>query len=228
MKRWGWHRPSPALLIACVALFVALGGTVVAATKKIDGHTIRVKSLPGNRLTPGSVPGNRLKAGTISGASLAPGSVKGEQIDAGSLGPVPSAARADFADTARRAQTATAAEHADDATTVNGRSVGCVEGTREFAGACWDLRTSATSVTATEAAAACAGVGGELPEALALSVFAGQTGISIAIGGEWTREIGNLGGPGIVSVATVATTGAIEGADSKEPHHFRCVTPLVG
>jgi hypothetical protein len=227
MKRWGLRPPSPALLIACVALFVALGGTVVAATKKIDGHTIRVKSLPGNRLTLGSVPGNRLVAGTISGGSLAPGSVKGEQIDAGSLGQVPSAAHADSADTARRAQTATAAEHAADATTINGRSVGCREATREFAGACWDLRPSETAVTATEAAAACAAVGGELPEALAFSVLAGQTGISIGVGGEWTGEIGNLGGPGIVSVATVTTTGSIEGADSKEARRFRCVTPLV-
>ena len=32
MKRWGWHRPSPALLIACVALFVALGGGAYAAS----------------------------------------------------------------------------------------------------------------------------------------------------------------------------------------------------
>jgi hypothetical protein len=228
MKRSGSHRPSPALLIACVALFVALGGTVVAATKKVDGHTIRVKSLPGNRLMLGSVPGNRLKPGTISGANLAPGSVKGEQIDAGSLGQVPSAARADFAETARRAQTATVAEHATDATTVNGRSVGCAEGTREFAGACWDLRPGTALMNANEAAAACASAGGELPEALALSAFAGQTGISIGVGGEWTREIGNLGGPGIVSVATVTTTSAIEGADSKETRRFRCVTPLVG
>jgi hypothetical protein len=227
MKRWGWRAPSPALLIACVALFVALGGTVVAATKKVDGHTIRVKSLPGNRLTLGSVPSNRLVPGTIPGSDLAPGSVKGEQIDAGSLGQVPSAAHADSADTARRAQTAIAAEHAGDATTINGRSVGCAEGRREFAGACWDLHPSAGAVTATEAAAACAGVGGELPEALALSVFSEQAGISIGLGGEWTREIGNLGGPGIVSVATVLTNGGIEGADSKETRRFRCVTPLV-
>jgi hypothetical protein len=36
------RRPSPALLVACLALFVALGGTVLAATK-IDGRTIKVK-----------------------------------------------------------------------------------------------------------------------------------------------------------------------------------------
>ncbi|MGA8112522.1 MAG: hypothetical protein WCA46_02550, partial [Actinocatenispora sp.] len=127
-------RPSPALLIACLALFVALGGTVLAATK-IDGRTIRVKSLPGNRLTVGSLPGNRLQVGTIPGSRLVPGSVKAKQIDVGSLGPVPSATHADTADAARRAQTAIAADHAADATTINGPGVGCREGTREFAGA---------------------------------------------------------------------------------------------
>jgi hypothetical protein len=226
MKRWGSHRPSPALLIACVALFVALGGTVLAATK-IDGHTIRVKSLPGNRLAVASVPGNRLQPGTIPGGRLAPGSVKGEQIDVGSLGPVPSAVHADSADTAHRAQTAAAAEQAVDATTINGRAVGCREAAREFAGACWDLRPSATAVTAPEAAVACAGAGGELPDALIFGGFAEQPGISIAVGGEWTNQIGNLGAPGVVSVATVETNGSIVGADSKEARRFRCVTPLV-
>ncbi|HEX3737124.1 MAG TPA: hypothetical protein VHV53_06240, partial [Solirubrobacterales bacterium] len=96
MKRSGWRRPSPALLIACLALFVALGGTVLAATK-IDGHTIRVKSLPGNRLEPASVPGNRLQPGTIPGNRIAPRSLQGDQIDVGTLGQVPNAAHADSA-----------------------------------------------------------------------------------------------------------------------------------
>lgn len=227
MKRWGWHRPSPALLIACVALFVALGGTVVAATKKLDGHTIRVKSLPGNRLTLGSVPGNRLKPGTISGAGLAPGSVKGEQIDAGSLGQVPSAARADFAESARRAQTATAADHATDATTVNGRSVGCVEGTREFAGACWDLRSGTTAVTATEAATACANVGGELPEALALLSYEQLPGIQPDPAGEWTRNV-RVDSGAVYSVPVLENGTTLRLLAPTEPHHFRCVTPLIG
>src|SRR5271156_6492279 len=98
MKRAGWRRPSPALVIACLALFVALGGTVLAATK-IDGKTIKVKSLPGNRLVVGSLPGNRIAAGSL----------KGPQIQVDTLGEVPNAAHADSADTARRAQTATAA-----------------------------------------------------------------------------------------------------------------------
>jgi hypothetical protein len=226
MKRWGWRRPSPALLIACLALFVALGGTVLAATK-IDGRTIRVNSLPGNRLTVGSLPGNRLRTGTIPGSRLAPGSVKADQIDVGSLGPVPSAAHADSADTARRAQTAIAADHAADATTVNGRSVGCRASTREFAGACWDLRPSDAAVTGPEAAVICAAAGGELPEAMSLSVFAGQTGISIALDGEWTRQIASVGSPGAFSLMTVTSQGLIHSAVEDQPHHFRCVTPLL-
>ncbi len=167
MKRWRWRRPSPALLIACLALFVALGGTVLAATK-IDGHTIRVKSLPGNRLAVASVPGNRLRPGTISGSSLAPGSVKGEQIDVGSLGQVPSAVHADSADTARRAQTATAADHAADATTINGRTRGMPRRDPRVRRRVLGPAPSTTAVTAPEAAIACAGVGGELPQALTL------------------------------------------------------------
>lgn len=226
MKRWGSHRPSPALLIACVALFVALGGTVVAATKKIDGHTIRVRSLPGNRLTVGSVPGNRLKPGTISGTNLVPDTVKGEQIDAGSLGQVPSAARAEYAETARRAQTAIAAEHASDATTINGRAVGCVEGTREFAGACWDLRPSVTALSALEATSACASVGGELPKGLELMMFDELPGIQIAIEGEWLNEVW-VSSENVYTVYIFTPEHRFHARLPTEPHRFRCVTPLV-
>lgn len=225
MKRRRPPRPSPTLVIACLALFVALGGTVLAATK-IDGRTIRVKSLPGNRLTIGSLPGNRLRPGTIPGSRLAPGSVKAQQIDVGSLGPVASADHANSADTARRAQTATAAEHAADATTINGRAVGCRGATREFAGACWDVRSSAAAVTATEAAAACAAAGGELPEGLALSVFAGQPGIDVAVDGEWLNQIWFLD-EATYEVYFRTDEGRFIVQTPVHLHHYRCVTPLV-
>jgi hypothetical protein len=226
MKRPRPPRPSPALVIACLALFVALGGTVLAATK-IDGRTIRVKSLPGNRLTPGSLPGNRLQAGTIPGSRLAPGSVKAKQIDVGSLGPVPSATHADTADIARRAQTAIAAEHAADATTVNGRAVGCRAGTREFAGACWDLRPSEAALTVTEATAACAAVGGELPQGIELMVFDALPGLHIDAGGEWVNQVWETNE---TSYAMYVLTGENHFVirPPEEPHRFRCVTPILG
>lgn len=225
MKRRRPSVPSPALLIACLALFVALGGTVLAATK-IDGRTIRVKSLPGNRLTVGSLPGNRLRPGTIPGDRLAPGSVTATQLDVGSLGPVPSATHADSADTARRAQTAIAADHAADATTINGRAVGCRAGTREFAGACWEVSPSAAAVTAPEAVAACAAAGGELPDAMALRLFVDQPQISTAVGGEWLDEI-------FFDSETSYAVFVLTNEDHFFPeppaklHRFRCVTPLL-
>ncbi|HKZ12805.1 MAG TPA: hypothetical protein VJL81_03060 [Solirubrobacterales bacterium] len=225
MKRRRPPRPSPALVIACLALFVALGGTVLAATK-IDGRTIRVKSLPGNRLKIGSLPGNRLQPGTIPGSRLAPRSVKAKQIDVASLGPVPSADHADSADTARRAQTATAAEHAADATTINGRSVGCRGATRQFAGACWDLKPSEAAVTAPEAAAACAAAGGELPDGLALGVFAGQPGVELAVDGEWLNQIWFLD-EATYEVYLRTAEGRFIIQTPGHLHHYRCVTPLV-
>lgn len=225
MKHRRLPRPSPALLIACLALFVALGGTVLAATK-IDGRTIRVKSLPGNRIRPGSLPGNRLQAGTIPGSRLAPGSVKAEQIDVGSLGPVPSATHADSADTARRAQTAIAADHATDATTINGRAVGCRAGTRQFAGACWELVPSESAVTAPEATAACADAGGELPQGLALRQFKTLPGVQMALGGEWLNQVW-VTSETAYGVYVQTSEGGFIIRNPSEPHSFRCVTPLV-
>jgi hypothetical protein len=225
MKRSGWRRPSPALVIACLALFVALGGTVLAATK-IDGRTIRVKSLPGNRLTVGSVPGNRLRPGTIPGSRLAPGSVKGDQIDIGTLGQVPSATHADSADTARRSQTATAADHATDASTVNGRTVGCAEGQREFAGACWDLKLHTTAANVVEAAAVCASEGGELPRAVTLLAFNRQPGVQADPGGELTSDV-RPESTNFWSVVLIEGTDHVSIVDSPLPFYYRCVTQLL-
>jgi hypothetical protein len=225
MKRWGWPRPSPALVIACLALFVALGGTVVAATK-IDGRTIRVKSLPGDRLQIGSLPGNRLRPGTIPGNRLVPGSVKADQIDVGSLGPVPSATHADSADTARRAQTAIAAEHADDATTINGRAVGCRANSRQFAGACWELAPSEAALTAVEAAAACADAGGELPPSLQLKMFVALPGVQASPSGEWLNEVWWTS-PTDYGVYLLTAERGFAVRSPIESHRFRCVTPLV-
>jgi hypothetical protein len=215
MKRTGWRHPSPALVIACLALFVALGGTVLAATK-IDGRTIKVRSLPGNRLEPGSVPGNR----------IADRSLKGSQIKVETLGEVPSAAHADSAETARRAQTAVAADHAADATTVNGHAVGCAAGRREYAGSCWDMTPSAGTVNVVEAAAACAALGGELPAVLTLMAFAREPGVQTSIAGEWVNQITALGSDlrgGII----LQSSGAIVVEPLQSLFHYRCVTPLL-
>jgi hypothetical protein len=226
---WGFRRRSPALLVACIALFAALGGTVLAAkkAKKIDGKTIRAKSLPGNRLTLGSVPGNRLKEGTIAGNRLEPGSITGAQIDTATMGQVPSAVHADNADSARDAQTALNAVNAIDAIRVNGHGAGCKAGTRPFAGACWQTMASDAAVPAPAAALACATQGGELPSALALAAFSQQPAISLAPGDEWTGDVSTFSGLNVYAVAIVTAVGKVGSDDSASNHKYRCVIPLV-
>ena len=63
------HRPSPALVVACLALFVAVGGSAYAAV-----------SLPANSV--GTV---QLKNSAVTGAKLAGGSVGAANVRAGSL-----------------------------------------------------------------------------------------------------------------------------------------------
>jgi hypothetical protein len=234
--RRGTRRRPPALAIASVALFVALGGTVYAAGK-INGKSIKVKSLPGNRLALGSVPGNRLKRGsvsieqlapgTISASQLAPGSITGAQIDASTLGQVPTAVHADSADSARDAQTALNAVNALDALRLNGHSAGCPALTRFFAGACWQTESSKAAVTAPTAALACATQGGELPNALELAAFSQQTGIVLASGDEWSGDIPTISSLDMYGVATVSASGQIGFTGSNASRKYRCVIPLV-
>jgi hypothetical protein len=222
----GLRRHSAALPIACAALFVALGGSVWAATR-IDGHSIRAGSLPGNRLVPGSLPGNRLRVGAITANRLAPGSITGTQVDAATLGQVPSAVRADSADKAQQAARALHADSASNAERLNGHSAGCEAGLRPFAGACWQLEHSATALEAPEAAAACAEAGGELPAALTLAAFAAEPGVTLAVGDEWTGDLTNASGVDAYSVFTVSSAGEVGFMISTATRKFRCVIPLV-
>jgi hypothetical protein len=209
-------RHLPALALALIALFVALGGTVYAAAK-ISGKAIKVKSLPGNRLKPGAIPGS----------SLAPGSITGVQIDTATLGQVPTAVYADSAGSARDAETALNAVNAVSATKVNGHSAGCAQNERFFAGSCWQVGTSDAALSAPAAAASCATRGGELPSALLLAAFSHQPGIALAAGGEWSSDIATYSGVNSYSVATVGSTGEVGDAVSTLTKKFRCVTPLV-
>lgn len=225
----GLRRQAPALVVACVALVAALGGTVYAEkkAKRIDGKAVKPKSLPGNRLALGSVPGNRLKPGTIPADRLAPGAISGARVEVSTLGQVPSAAYADSAGSARDAQTALHAVDAIDAQKVNGRTAGCRQGLRFFAGACWQEDGSAAPLPAPAAAESCANQGGELPDALSLAAFSQQPGIGLAGGDEWSGDIPSISGPDVYGVITVSSAGVINTTSSTSSKKFRCVIPLV-
>ena len=82
-------------------------------------------------------------------------------------------------------------------------------------------------MSATEAAAACAGVGGELPQGLALLTFDEQPGIQLATEGEWLNEVW-VNSETVYTVYVLTFDHFFHLRGPTEPHHFRCVTPLVG
>jgi hypothetical protein len=224
--------PSPALVVAGLALFVALGGTVYAAKKaRIDGKAVKVKSLPGNRLKLRSIPANRLKPGVLTGALAGQsGPITGAEIDELTLGQVPEAAHAISADTAQSAvdaQTAVNAVNAINAQNVNGHEAGCLPGTQQFAGACWQSFSSETAVSAPAAANACAVQGGALPEALQLAAFSQQPGVVLDGGTEWSSDIPVVSSPGLYGVVTVAASGEVASTASTNTRKYRCVIPLL-
>jgi hypothetical protein len=88
--------PSPAMVVGCIALIVALGGTSYAAIR-----------LPAN-----SVGTKQLKNGAVTAAKVRSNSLAGTQINEGSLAQVPSAQRADEAAYAEQAETAREAARA--------------------------------------------------------------------------------------------------------------------
>ena len=112
MSRIASRRPSASLVIACLALFVALGGVGYAAatigSAAIVDNSIRSKDVHNNDLR-----GKDVRANTLKGAD----------VDESSLGKVPSAANADSAATAAHAtnaDSATNASQAANADTVGG------------------------------------------------------------------------------------------------------------
>lgn len=76
------YRPSPAMLIALLALGVALSGTAYAATK-INGNNVAIRTLPGKALHKKSVGSLEVARKSLSGKHIADGGLTGTQMSAG-------------------------------------------------------------------------------------------------------------------------------------------------
>jgi len=75
------RRPSPALVVSFVALFVALAGGAYAATK-IDTGDIRKGAVTGKKLAKNAVNSNKVKDASLTGGDLADGAISGSKLAA--------------------------------------------------------------------------------------------------------------------------------------------------
>ncbi len=115
------RRPSPAIVISVLALFVALGGTAYAATKigtkDIRNNAITAAKIKKNAVTEAKIKANavttaKIKANAVTTAKIKANAVTGAKVDESTLGQVPSAASAANADNAVNAENATSAQNA--------------------------------------------------------------------------------------------------------------------
>jgi hypothetical protein len=128
-------RPSPALAISILALFVALGGTSYAVTQ----------------LAKNSVGNPQLKKNAVTGAKVKDGSLSGTDVDVATLGTVPTAASANRANSAQSATTAASAGTADSARTAGSATTANSAGTADHAGTADSAGTAKTADKATTA-----------------------------------------------------------------------------
>jgi len=104
VKRISLRHPSPATAIACLALFVALGGVSYGfATGSIDSreiadNTVRSKDIRNNGIVTRDLRNNEVRSidvrnNTLRGRDIAPNTVTDDQVDESKLQQVPDAAR---------------------------------------------------------------------------------------------------------------------------------------
>ena len=114
MKRFRPHRPSPAMVVALLALFVAMGGAGYAATQ------LPVNSVGSRQLKTDAVKSSKVKNGTLNSGDVKDNSLTGGDIDESRLGIVPGAINAFNAANATNAQNANNASNAQNATQLGG------------------------------------------------------------------------------------------------------------
>jgi hypothetical protein len=160
-------RPSPAMIVAVIALIAALAGTAVAAKSlKLPKNSVGARQLKKKSVTTGKLANN-----AVNGAKVANGSLTGQDINLGALGKVPSAQQADSA---------------GNATTVNKHAADCPGGTSLIRGLCFDSSPGGTVDTVQAAADVCQSKGGWLPTPLELYSVRNLINLGTGVGNDKT------------------------------------------
>ena len=111
-------RPSPALVIAVIALIVALGGTGYAAI------TLPANSVGNEQLKRRAVTTTKIHRNAVTGSKVKRDTLRGRDVNESTLAKVPNARRADVANNAGTANSANTANTAGNANALQGHGPG--------------------------------------------------------------------------------------------------------
>jgi hypothetical protein len=202
-------RPSPAMVVAVIALIAALSGTAFAA------HQLRKNSVGTRQLKQKAVTTGKLANNAVNARKVADHSLTGADINLGALGTVPAAVNA---------------ASAGEAGTVGGHAAACPGGTILIRGVCFDAAPAGPVKTPQEAADACAARGGYLPGPLELYstrnvIFLGDgTGTNF----EFTDSYyANTNGAAYSTIVVDGTGALTEKEVGSAQAHYICAYPLV-
>ena len=202
--------PSPAVVVAVIALIVALGGTALAAG--LGKNSVGTKQLKAKAVT-----GPKIANNAVNGSKVANGSLTGSDINLSQLGTVPSAS---------------SSTEAGNANTVAGHAAACPGGTVLIRGVCFDSSPSSQLIEGVQAASDfCTGKGGYLPGPLELSSTAGVLSLGNNALEPTQREFtdtyyGNTSG-GSYTTILVSQTELKEVAYNAAKARVICAYPLV-
>jgi hypothetical protein len=148
MQQARTRRPSPALIVAIIALIASLTGTSFAAVQKLGKNSVGSKQLKSKSVTTGKIAQN-----AVTGAKVASNTLTSADINLSQLGTVPSAS---------------STQTAGNSNTVGGHGADCPGGSTLIRGICYDLALNPVVAGVKAAANACATKGGYLPTPMQL------------------------------------------------------------
>jgi len=200
-------RPSPAMVVAIIALVAALSGSAYAALGK---NSIGSRQLKAKAVTSGKIANN-----AVTSAKVAKNSLTGADINVGALGTVPSADRAGSA---------------GNADTVTGRAASCPGGTVLIRGVCFDAAPNEQASTLKDAADACARKGGFLPSPMEIYSTRSVLNLGTGVGTShmYTDSYYSAVGTGSnYTTIVIDGTGKLTEQGVDEPSQYICAYALV-
>ena len=206
------RRPSPALIIAIIALIAALGGTAWAAGLKKG-------SVGSRQLKSGAVTTGKIGINAVTSPKVAKETLTGADIDVAKLGTVPSATHASSADLASALSDGS-----------EKRVAGCPAGAADIRGICFDKTLSAPVKGVKLAADACAAKGGWLPTPMELYSVRSVIFLGGGVPPDYAVSDVFYADPGTssnYSSTTVDSTGATVIVGEKTEVKYICAYPLV-
>lgn len=198
--------PSPAMVVAIVALIAAVSGGAWAAIAK---NSVGTRQLKQKAVTTGKLANN-----AVNGRKVADRSLTGADINVAALGTVPKASVADSA---------------GNAGTVNGHPASCPGGTVLLRGTCFDSSPGPEVGSLKAAADACAAKGGWLPSPMELYSVRNVINLGTGVGTDrqYTDSYyGNTTG-GNYRTIVIDGTGGLSEQSPESPAHYVCAYALV-